>query len=107
MCSTHLKRWQRNGTLRLRTPEQRFWTRVRKTETCWLWTGSRHQGRGQWHGRYAHRVAWEMTMGPVPAGRMLAPTCAEPLCVRPAHHVPARRSYIQPAAVSAPSVAGT
>lgn len=23
-----------------RTPQERFWEKVNKTETCWLWTGA-------------------------------------------------------------------
>ena len=28
-----------------KSPEDRFWAKVNKTETCWLWTGARAGGR--------------------------------------------------------------
>lgn len=70
---------------------ERFWTSVKKTETCWLWTaGVDQEGYGQlvWremHERRAHRVSWVLHYGPVPAGRKVLHTCDTPACVRPDH----------------------
>jgi hypothetical protein len=78
----------------LRAPiETRFWNRVNKTDTCWLWTGSTICGYGSIAGvlngkrrpLYIHRVAWEMTHGPIPDGLKVCHHCDVPLCVRPEH----------------------
>jgi hypothetical protein len=70
--------------------EQRFWNYVEKTETCWLWTGLkgsegygnlRHKGRME----KAHRVAWMLTRGPIPAGMLVCHHCDNPSCVNPDH----------------------
>lgn len=71
-------------------PVVRFWRKVRKTETCWLWTGAQRSEYGQFHPRKgksikAHRYAYELTYGAVPAGKLVCHTCDNPLCVNPAH----------------------
>jgi hypothetical protein len=69
---------------------ERFWAKVGKTESCWLWTGSR-LGRGYGMFRHngktvkAHRIAWELEYGPVPQGLYVLHTCDNPPCVRPEH----------------------
>lgn len=72
---------------------ERFWPKVRRTATCWLWTaavypktGAGAFSIGQRKIRPAHRVAWELERGPIPAGATLRNTCGR-LCVRPEHHV--------------------
>lgn len=69
----------------------RFWAKVNKTPTCWLWTGARiprgygHIGTGGRDGRdeRVHRVAWEMASGaPVPEGFDVLHVCDVRLCVR-------------------------
>lgn len=70
--------------------ERTFWSHVDKSGECWTWTGSRnakgygHAGR---HGRVraAHRIAWELTHGPIPDGLFVCHTCDNPPCVNPAH----------------------
>lgn len=70
---------------------ERFWKKVDTTGDCWLWTasvrGSNHYGAFWLGGRHqpAHRVAWELTFGPVPDGFLVCHTCDVPLCVRPEH----------------------
>lgn len=72
----------------------RFWAKVDKTETCWLWTaGSFSRGYGRFtlsHGKYvsAHRWAFEHLMGPIPEGLDLDHLCRTPACVNPAHLEP-------------------
>jgi HNH endonuclease len=73
----------------------RFWSQVERTSDCWLWTGHvNRDGYGQFKvtdrpGHYrtvrAHRWAWEVTHGPVPAGLTLDHLCGRPACVRPDH----------------------
>lgn len=71
--------------------EDRFWTKVDKTDDCWLWTASiRGPGYGQCTvavGRqgYAHRFAWELSNGPIPAGLHVDHICFNRLCVRVDH----------------------
>lgn len=66
----------------------RFWGRVNKTEGCWEWRGPLHKlGYGLvGHANLkAHRVAWELTNGPVPEGLLVRHMCHNPPCVRPDH----------------------
>lgn len=64
----------------------RFWSRVKKTATCWLWTGRRDKdGYGTSGIGRANRVAWEYTHGPVPEGLSILHSCDNPPCVRPDH----------------------
>lgn len=70
---------------------ERFWKRVEKTPTCWIWTGSTHRqgyGRIGFRGNraaYAHRVAWILTNGEIPSGMVVCHSCDNPPCVNPAH----------------------
>lgn len=70
---------------------ERFWAKVEKTDGCWLWRG-RRESRGYGHFTVsasrrvgAHRFAWELTHGPVPAGMSVCHRCDNPPCVNPAH----------------------
>lgn len=70
-----------------------FWLRADKSggpDACWLWLGGRgSHGYGQlrvekrW--KQAHRVAWELANGAIPAGLCICHKCDVPLCVNPAH----------------------
>ncbi|MFI0233133.1 HNH endonuclease signature motif containing protein [Streptomyces sp. NPDC017086] len=72
---------------------QRFWPKVDKTDTCWLWTA--HKGGGG-YGRFkvegrmvpAHRVAYELASGVIPDGFELDHLCRVRHCVNPAHLEP-------------------
>lgn len=83
--------------MRQRTPiADRLWPKVEKTDGCWNWTGNRDKlgyGRitsGGHAGRLllVHRVAYELLVGPIPAGLALDHTCVNPSCVNPAHLEP-------------------
>ena len=74
------------------TTADRFWSKVQKTETCWVWIGAHvPRGYGIIHIRsqdrnvYAHRYSWEIHYGPVPDGLLVCHTCDNPPCVRPDH----------------------
>lgn len=70
----------------------RFWAKVRKGAGCWEWTGAKTRGRGvfRFNGRLtlASRVAWELSVGKIPAGLSVLHRCDNPSCVKP---VPDRR----------------
>lgn len=71
----------------------RFWSKVNKTETCWLWTGTvQRSGYGYFtldrRERRAHRVAYELLVGEIPEGHGLHHHCEVKLCVNPAHLEP-------------------
>lgn len=78
-----------------------FWSKVHKTDCCWLWTRSRFQGTG--YGAFwidgkikkAHRVAYELLVGPVPHGMDLLHDCDVRHCVRPDHTRPATHAENQ------------
>ena len=68
----------------------RFWEKVNKTDTCWLWTGAKlRTGYGSIRidqkSVRAHRVAYELVVGPIPDGLLILHSCDTPLCVNPAH----------------------
>lgn len=72
----------------------RFWANVdhRAPGECWEWRGARQVGRwaygragvaGKWWA--AHRLAWTIHHGPIPAGALVRHACDNPPCVNPAH----------------------
>lgn len=72
----------------------KFWrgVDVRGPDDCWPWRLSRtvHGGYGQFtHGKgvllKAHRVAYEIHNGAVPAGMFVCHTCGNAACCNPAH----------------------
>lgn len=72
---------------------ERLWAKVVKTEDCWLWTGSRTT-KGYGHllvdGRFtqAHRLAYELEVGPIASGLVIDHLCRVRHCVNPAHLEP-------------------
>src|SRR4051812_24942090 len=67
-----------------------FWARVDRSGDCWPWTaGTDHAGYGQVRAptgeTRAHRIAWELTHGPIPAGMFACHRCDKPICCNPAH----------------------
>jgi hypothetical protein len=71
--------------------EERFFSKVEKTEGCWFWKSSTNQmGYGQFTiGRkplFAHRICWELTHGKkIPEGLFACHKCDTPICVNPDH----------------------
>lgn len=56
---------------------------------CWLWTAYAEKGYGRvsWNGkpRWAHRLIYELLVGPVADGLQLDHRCCNPSCVNPSH----------------------
>jgi len=81
------------------TPKQiqKFWNRVTKTDSCWLWTGRIDEsgyGRTYVSGAIymAHRIAYQLTHGSVPTTLTLdhvkSRGCTHRNCVNPSHLEP-------------------
>jgi HNH endonuclease len=70
---------------------ERFWSKVQKTDGCWLWLGRKiHTGYGQFDVttnivEMAHRIAWQLTNGTIPKGLKVLHRCDCRACVRPDH----------------------
>lgn len=90
-----------------RTWQERFWSHVHPEPNsgCWLWDGPpAGRGYGRFNGgkrkrELAHRVAWELTNGPIPPGMVLDHrVCKFKLCVNPDHMVVCtnRENLLQP-----------
>ena len=70
--------------------DYRFWSRINKTETCWLWLGkptSHGYGAIRANGERisTHRFSWEIHNGPIPDGLFVCHKCDVKLCVNPDH----------------------
>lgn len=93
MCGACYARWLRQQPTSLkdrRTPAERFWAKVDRSDDCWVWTGTgTPKGYGQFapHGKhvYAHRFAYELLVGPIPEGMTIDHLCRNRGCVRPDH----------------------
>lgn len=68
----------------------KFRSRSVQIGDCLIWiAGQNNKGYGTFFydgkKRLAHRVAWELTYGPIPEGRILCHVCDTPLCVNTDH----------------------
>ena len=75
------------------TAEERFWMKVEKTDSCWLWTSALSERGYAWFWadsrRFrAHRWIYELLIGPIPEGLEIDHTCCVRRCVNPAHLEP-------------------
>lgn len=71
-----------------------FWSKVSKSKGCWTWTDrltekgyglARYTIDGKRHGIRAHRLAYSLTVGPIPDGMEIDHQCHSRACVNPAH----------------------
>lgn len=80
----------------MRTSEQeRFKSKIEKTDTCWLWLGALDKGG---YGIFmsskegirfpAHRASYEIFKGKIPIGLQLDHLCRNRKCVNPNHLEP-------------------
>ncbi len=73
----------------------RFWSKVdvRGPDECWEWLASKQSAGYGVFGRgtraegteLAHRMAWELTNGPIPHGLWALHHCDNPPCCNPTH----------------------
>lgn len=82
-----------------RNLEDRFWEKVdrRGDDECWPWmayTSQNGYGRiGDCNSMlYAHRVSYELLVGPIPEGLVIDHLCKTKQCVNPAHMEPVSRA---------------
>lgn len=101
-CKLHYQRWRNHGDPNWApaTQLERFWERVEmegplpsfrpELGRCWVWKATPNiAGYGQfsYRGRSttAHRVAYEMFVGPIPNGLHVDHLCRVRSCVNPEH----------------------
>jgi hypothetical protein len=101
-CRIHYERFRKYGSpyVTLRggpkrvAPEKRFWPKVEKGPGCWRWKAyMRPDGYGEFSVSHtenvgAHRYAYQLVRGPVPAGLQLDHLCRNRGCVNPWHLEP-------------------
>jgi len=67
-----------------------FWSRATKSPGCWGWNGSA-DGAGYWkyhmqgRSRRVHRIAFELTHGPIPDDMVVDHICHNRSCTNPKH----------------------
>jgi len=98
-CMKHYTRWRHWGSPaggprnRGLSPIEKFWARVEKTETCWLWTGRLNKPGDLGYGSlvvggkvvYVHRFSYELHRQPLQDGQVIDHLCRVRRCVNPDH----------------------
>lgn len=103
LCAKHHKRMMKGRDINIKTYheltlEERFFAKVEKTDSCWIWKGNARGNAKFMYGKFdymgkvfsAHRVSWEMHNGKIPKGGdyrgiCVCHSCDNPLCVNPEH----------------------
>lgn len=106
ICSAHYTRWQKHGDpgpaevaprARRSPPGSSLAERLRAlapvdARGCWTWTAAVHDGYGyisiDRRSRRAHRVSYEVFVGPIPEGLTLDHLCRNRACINPDHLEP-------------------
>lgn len=70
--------------------DERFWSKVHKSEACWNWTDAPNNdgyGRLKIEGLHvlAHRLSWQLAGKDLPEGAILDHACRNRMCVNPDH----------------------
>ena len=90
-CYYKMKRLNRIDEFPIIGPEDVFLGRVNKTDSCWLWIGTKN---GYGYGiilmpgeksTRAHRYSYELHKGEIPEGMVVMHSCDTPACVNPTH----------------------
>lgn len=68
----------------------KFWARVQKTDSCWVWVGETRSGYGRLHTRFGKRImashiSYYLKYGPLAYGLCVLHKCDNPICVNPDH----------------------
>lgn len=99
MCRKHYQRWAKGHNPAVERPkwasvEVRFWAKVGEPNErgCREWIGARDKnGYGRFTPHFgqkqeaAHSFAYQLTVGPIPAGLWVLHHCDNPPCVEPSH----------------------
>lgn len=90
LCHAHYQYWRKYGATNKPSVIERFWSKVRKGESCWEWQGaptSEGYGTIRIEGRltFAHRFSYELAHGKIPDGMQVDHKCHNRLCVNPNH----------------------
>lgn len=92
-CDKHYRRWLHHGSPlnpgRLPAPDPMSLL-AKQEDGCWLWMGPRKVSgygvlRSKRAGHGAHRVFYDLFVGPIPEGMEIDHLCRVPSCVNPDH----------------------
>jgi hypothetical protein len=69
---------------------ERFWSKVNKTDNCWIWTGCLNEhgyGQFRFNGKTskAHRVSYILSFGKIDNNLVIDHLCKNTKCVNPEH----------------------
>lgn len=93
LCDKHYKRMRKRGTTDATTTRSRFDAKYAvDPDGCWVWTDAARAGYGfllvNGKKQMAHRVSYELHVGPIPEGLQIDHLCRNKLCVNPTHLEP-------------------